>query len=208
MDVNMASKKRVRKEPEVRRAEIMDAASRVLLSKGYQSTTVDDIVHEAGVGKGTFYLYFASKPQVLVAIIERIQEKIWEEMQQAADSPGDSRARLYMCLAKLMEGYRENEELMELLQMAGPETAYERLKSRGWEKMRTLFKSLLEESIEEGYRYLVSVDETVDYILAVLDGVSRHVYSPQSSLTMESAARLGNLLMQAFILDPGAEGKP
>ena len=203
----MNKKKRVRKEPEVRRAEIMDAASRLFLSKGYQSTTVDDIVGEAGVGKGTFYLYFDSKPQVLVAIIERIQEGIWEEMQRAADSAGDSRARLYMCLMKLMEGYRKNEELIELLHMAGPETAHERLKSRSWEKMRALFKSFLEDSIEEGYRYLVNVDETVDYILAVLDGVSQHVLSPQSSLTMESAVKLGNLLMQAFILDPGAEGK-
>ena len=200
-------KKRVRKEPEVRRAEIMDAASHLFLSKGYQATTVDDIVGEAGVGKGTFYLYFESKPQVLVAIIERIQEGIWEEMQEAAGSPGDTRARLYSCLMRLMEGYEKNEELIELLHMAGPETAHERLKSRGWEKMRALFKSLLEESIEEGYRYLVNVDETVDYILAILDGVSRHILSPDSSLTMESAAKLGDLLMQTFILDPGTEGK-
>ena len=203
----MASKKRVRKEPEVRRAEIMDAASRLFLSKGYQSTTVDDIVGEAGVGKGTFYLYFESKPQVLVAIIERIQERIWEEMQEAADAPGDARERLYICLTRLTEGYRKNEEYMDLLELAGPEAGFERLKSRSWEKMRALFKSLLEESTEEGYRYLVSVDETVDYILAIIDGVSRHVHSPQSSLTMESAAKLGNLLMQAFVLDPGAEGK-
>jgi AcrR family transcriptional regulator len=203
----MKKKKRVRKEPEVRRAEIMDAASRLFLSRGYQSTTVDDIVGEAGVGKGTFYLYFESKPQVLVAIIERIQEEIWEEIEKAANSPGDARARLYMCLTRLTEGYRKNEELVELLHMAGPETAHERLRSRSWEKMRVLFRSLLEDSIEEGYRYLVNVDETVDFILAVLDGVSHHIHSPQSSLTMESAARLGDLMMQAFILDPGTEGK-
>lgn len=52
------------------RNTLMEAAARLFADKGYPSTTVPDIVKEAGVGHGTFYEYFASRRDILVAITE------------------------------------------------------------------------------------------------------------------------------------------
>ncbi|HEV3474545.1 MAG TPA: TetR/AcrR family transcriptional regulator [Actinomycetota bacterium] len=70
MTVN-TQRKRVTKQPDVRRQELMDAAVRVFVEKGIARTTVSDITQSAGVAKGTFYLYFTSKENLLGALKER-----------------------------------------------------------------------------------------------------------------------------------------
>jgi AcrR family transcriptional regulator len=49
----------------------MDAAVKVFTGKGIAATTVSDIAQAAGVAKGTFYLYFDSKEQLLAALRKR-----------------------------------------------------------------------------------------------------------------------------------------
>ena len=53
-----------------RRAEIVDAAAAVMTQKGYQQTSVDDVIREAGLcGKGHFYHYFRSKEELGYAVL-------------------------------------------------------------------------------------------------------------------------------------------
>ena len=49
----------------------MDAAWELFDTKGYEETTVNEIIEKAGIAKGTFYYYFKSKDEVLNAVIER-----------------------------------------------------------------------------------------------------------------------------------------
>jgi AcrR family transcriptional regulator len=56
---------------EARRNQILDAALRVWIRDGYHAAPVDAIAREAGLGKGTIYLYFPTKEAVLQAAIER-----------------------------------------------------------------------------------------------------------------------------------------
>jgi AcrR family transcriptional regulator len=69
-------RKRVTKQPDVRRQELMDAAVRVFVDKGMARTTVSDITQAAGVAKGTFYLYFTSKESLLGALKERFVDEV------------------------------------------------------------------------------------------------------------------------------------
>src|SRR5207249_8540657 len=64
-------RKRVLKSPEDRRQEILDAAVKVFGEKGVSRATVADIAEAAGVAKGTVYLYFGSKEQLLGALRDR-----------------------------------------------------------------------------------------------------------------------------------------
>jgi len=52
------------------RAELLDAAMKVLLEKGYAGTRVSEIAREAGVTSGAIYNHFASKTELLTAAIE------------------------------------------------------------------------------------------------------------------------------------------
>lgn len=60
---------------EQRRTSILQAARAVFARNGYANTVVEDIAQEAGIGKGTLYLYFPSKEQIyLAALLENARE--------------------------------------------------------------------------------------------------------------------------------------
>lgn len=63
------------KEGEVRKREILLAARELFVNKGYEQTSVNDILHVVDIAKGTFYYYFASKEEVLETIIVDIVEE-------------------------------------------------------------------------------------------------------------------------------------
>jgi TetR/AcrR family transcriptional regulator, transcriptional repressor for nem operon len=66
-------KKRTVKEPGVRRDEILDSARKLIFTKGYEQMTVQDILDDLHIAKGTLYHYFDSKHSLLEALIKRIQ---------------------------------------------------------------------------------------------------------------------------------------
>ncbi|PKM49306.1 MAG: TetR/AcrR family transcriptional regulator [Firmicutes bacterium HGW-Firmicutes-7] len=63
------------KEGKVRKQEILVAARELFIKKGYEQTSVNDILKIVDIAKGTFYYYFASKEEVLEAIILDIVEE-------------------------------------------------------------------------------------------------------------------------------------
>lgn len=63
---------RIVKEYDERRTEFLDVAQELFYSKGYEQTSVQEIIRRVGVAKGTFYHYFASKSELLDALVERM----------------------------------------------------------------------------------------------------------------------------------------
>jgi AcrR family transcriptional regulator len=59
-------------EHAARRDALLDAAQRLMLSKGYERLTVQDILDDLRISKGAFYHYFDSKPAVIEALTERL----------------------------------------------------------------------------------------------------------------------------------------
>jgi len=72
---------RIVKDPEVRRNEILDVAQGLFYRKGYKQTSIQDIITEIGIAKGTFYHYFSSKLALLDEMIERMIAEIVESLQ-------------------------------------------------------------------------------------------------------------------------------
>ena len=58
-------RRREMKKGEKRKQELIRIAYRLLVSKGYEQTSVDEIIEEAGIAKGTYYYHFESKEQIL-----------------------------------------------------------------------------------------------------------------------------------------------
>ena len=61
-------------EHNIKRNEILDAAHRLVMTKGYQQMTIQDVISALGISKGAFYHYFDSKQTLLAGLIERIRE--------------------------------------------------------------------------------------------------------------------------------------
>ncbi len=72
---------RIVKDPDVRRSEILDVAQKLVYLKGYEQTSIQDIITEIGIAKGTFYHYFSSKLDLLDAMIERMIEQTLQSLE-------------------------------------------------------------------------------------------------------------------------------
>ena len=85
------------------RDRILDAAERLLGRFGYRKMTVEDIAAEAGIGKGTVYLSFPSKEEVVLSAVDRIVERVCTAMEEEAarDASGPDRLRA-MLRARVM----------------------------------------------------------------------------------------------------------
>jgi AcrR family transcriptional regulator len=80
-----ASKRQTAKS--ARREQILGVARDVFARRGYHQTTIDDIVAQAGLARGTFYLYFEDKRAVFSALIDRFAAQITLSIQRIV--PGD-----------------------------------------------------------------------------------------------------------------------
>src|SRR5215468_11192716 len=78
---------------EIRRTEIMRAAQRCFARLGFFSTTMDDVAGEAGVSKGTPYLYFDSKAALFRALYEAWSCGLSERIDAALASLSESERR-------------------------------------------------------------------------------------------------------------------
>jgi len=67
-----------------RRIQILDAASKVFVEKGFHSATIKDIAGEADISEGTIYNYFKNKPALLLGVFERMRKSL-EEKQRIPD---------------------------------------------------------------------------------------------------------------------------
>lgn len=81
--------------PRGTRERILDATDHLLARYGYRKMTIDDIAHEAGIGKGTVYLSFPSKEEVALGCIDRMVGALLVRLEAiAAESrPADERLR-------------------------------------------------------------------------------------------------------------------
>jgi AcrR family transcriptional regulator len=73
------------KPPEERRDDLMNAAQKLFLENGIAATTIDQITSAANVAKGTFYLHFRSKEDVLGALRERFVQDYLAGLAAALD---------------------------------------------------------------------------------------------------------------------------
>jgi TetR/AcrR family transcriptional repressor of nem operon len=74
-----------------KKQEIISIAREIIHSKGYQATSIRDILHAADIGKGQFYHYFSSKYDLGLAVVEDLIQE-WDSQLlvgifQSADEP-------------------------------------------------------------------------------------------------------------------------
>lgn len=107
---------RVIKESKERKNEILDIAEHLFNEKGYAKTTIDDILKESGIAKGTLYYHFKSKEDILSAMIERQIERRKQSIRQIAEDKTISAAeklfQVIILLSKsgtLADGLHEKE---------------------------------------------------------------------------------------------------
>jgi TetR/AcrR family transcriptional regulator, fatty acid metabolism regulator protein len=122
----MATKTQVVEEFRCR--AIRDAAMRVVGRKGLEKATVDDIAREAGVAKGTLYLYFRSRDEILEKTVGAAVDDLLERLQRAADGKGPFREALERLLTAQFAYFDENRDFFRLYFASGEYSEDRRLR--------------------------------------------------------------------------------
>src|SRR5512138_1027390 len=109
------------KEKEVRTAEIEQAARKVFLSRGFQAATIQEIAEEAGVAKGTVYLYYQSKDDLYTALLlpnlEFLNERFGALLAQTEGGKFRTGEELFRALGDvLVELQRRDPEMVVIYQ--------------------------------------------------------------------------------------------
>jgi AcrR family transcriptional regulator len=99
--------------PDVRREQLLDAAQRVLVDRGLRATTVADVASAAGVAKGTTYLYFASKDELLAGLRARYLAQFAAAV--SATPSGSAVERLRRLVTSLFDFAWDHHELHHVL---------------------------------------------------------------------------------------------
>ncbi len=146
------------KKADDRRKKIIENASRIFSEKGYRGTTVDDVVQATGIAKGTFYLYFESKEELLIEVIKNLIEETLRRIDRKLREAGkrDCIARIEAKGQELLELYLRNSELLYML--LGETVGNPRLA----EQLREVYERL-SERIEEDLQWGVQEGEIYPY---------------------------------------------
>ncbi len=142
-----------RVDPEEQRAGILTAAVTCFARKGYHRTTMDEIVAESGLSKGTLYWYFKSKQDLFLEIFESWGEAMLEAMSGMAENHSQTAADRLRALGMWsMEAFAAKPEIVTLMieaytSLRGDKGVYERLL-----KVYSPFLDMLTDVIEDGIR--------------------------------------------------------
>jgi len=96
-----------------RRKQILDAATQVFAEKGFHRATIKDIARVAGIADGTIYTYFASKTEVLLGILHRLNESTEREQQLMPEREQDLRSFFTAYLRQRMALLWPNAEVFQ-----------------------------------------------------------------------------------------------
>jgi AcrR family transcriptional regulator len=107
------TKEEVLKEFRVR--ELLEATRRVIGRHGFQGATIDRVAEEAGVAKGTVYLYFANKEELLHAAVLEGMRVMIDQAQQAAASIEDPIERLKVQIRAQFRQLNSNQDFLKAL---------------------------------------------------------------------------------------------
>lgn len=92
------------KQRQEREALILQVAEEVLMEKGYHETSIDEIAARVGIAKGTVYLHFPSKEDLVIAIFVSDMQQFLQEVDSAIATEQTNRGKLEVALHTLYGG--------------------------------------------------------------------------------------------------------
>ena len=126
----MKSKRKV--VSEFRRAEIVDAARSVFARRGFARGIMDEIAKEAGIAKGTIYLYFRSKTEVYKAVLDRDMKALKKSTLERIDAAHGLRNKIGAFTVARIEYAEAGKEFFRIMDSEQGKIALTRSEYRDW----------------------------------------------------------------------------
>lgn len=160
---------RISKHPDKRKQDLIDAAERLFMTKGYQQTAISDIVREIDVAQGTFYYHFKSKVEILEEVAHKSVRSLVEGLRVVADA-GDTGA-----VASLNDFFRTlfgfghlNNELIDFIHRESNLMLHDKLAKVTMNRLVPLLSGIIQTGTEEGVFEVPYPVETATFLLLAI----------------------------------------
>ena len=155
------------KNPEERRADIINAACALFLSKGYENTTMKDVMVRLGIAKGTIYHYFSSKEDLLEAVICLVAEQeVARQAEAIKNCKGNALERMRLLTLAGAHDSSEHGDLLEHLHKPANTGMHIRLLAHVIMLQAPFYATLIEEGCREGIFTTAHPLECAEFLLA------------------------------------------
>jgi AcrR family transcriptional regulator len=140
-------KERVKVE---REQEILQAARDVFAERGFEKTSIDDIAERVGIGKGTVYLHFASKEELLIALMRQACLRLVDVCEAAAAVKSTPTAKLDSIIEAIVDHRYANERWVGLVAKELPVFLGYKERLGASSELRGLITRVIEQGQAEG----------------------------------------------------------
>ena len=152
------------KKGERRKQDLLNIVYRMFIEKGYENTSVDDIITEAGIAKGTYYYYFESKEATLEAVIEMMIEKAENIAKAALMKP----VPIPQKLASVVYAFQPNKDeivITDVLERKENIVMHDKIGKKIVEVAVPILSDIVREGIAQGIFACTNVEERVKMLL-------------------------------------------
>jgi AcrR family transcriptional regulator len=164
---------------EERRRQIMEAALACFVRKGYHKTTMDDIVAECGLSKGTLYWYFENKDDLFVSLIKSyffdVRQGTDVVLQQYPTASGKLRGLAQAFVEFFKAGGEYFSVLFEFWLQSTLRDELNQFMSTALSQYRQIVASVIAEGIQSGEFKAVNAEQVALAAMAAFDGLSFYV---------------------------------
>jgi TetR/AcrR family fatty acid metabolism transcriptional regulator len=151
---------------EFRRTEIIDAARSVFARRGFECGIMDEIAQEAGIAKGTIYLYFRSKTEIYKAVLDYDMKTLKQDTLDRIDAAHNLRGKIKAFTLARLENGEARKEFFRIMESEQENLSMTRSQFRNWLREPVLrLASALEEASRRGEIRCVS-PEKVAWLIA------------------------------------------
>ncbi len=188
------------KKGEKRKQELLRIAYRMFITKGYENTSVDDIIKEAGIAKGTCYYYFKSKEEMLEEVIGSMIESEAEAAKGVlgADIPVPQKV---LGIIGAFRPAEEEQNIGEMLHRPENVLMHDKMNHMLLDTITPLVSSVVEEGVQEGIFDCEDIPERVRMMLVLVI----HLFN-ENDFTEKDVRVFVELIEKLFGAKPGTMG--
>jgi AcrR family transcriptional regulator len=161
----------------VRRDAFVEAAQQLMQAKGYEQMSIQDVLDEVGASRGAFYHYFASKTDLLEAVVTRIVDTALASAAPVVDDPAlDAVAKLEGLFGGIAQWKIERTELMLALVRVWLSDDNTLMRDKMWRRLDArlapVLAGIVEQGDAEGVFSVSSPESTARVMVALLHGLN------------------------------------
>lgn len=175
----MGIQERKVREKEQRRNDILDSARQAFIKHGLEQTSMDRIAQEAELAKGTLYLYFRNRDELLMALIANDFERLIEMIEAVQRSGEPPERKLLASVGTFYEFSRENEFFYKMMTQLNVHTLFQEDGNSEPvchfrnvnQRMMSLMASIVQEGVDKGVFHIAHpVEDVVVQMMVALKG--------------------------------------